>query len=96
MPTEEPVPGPKERTNLDIAVKKASTILKSGGSAIDAVVEACVILENDPVFNAGTGGVFRTDGSVMLDASIQTCDGRIGFIIAIENTPNPIKLLRHF
>ena len=36
----------------------------------------------------------RTDGSVMLDASIQTCDGRIGFIIAIENTPNPIRVAK--
>ena len=44
-------PGPKRKTNLDIAVKEASTILKSGGSAIDAVVEACVILENDPDLN---------------------------------------------
>ncbi|MCP2507274.1 MAG: isoaspartyl peptidase/L-asparaginase [Candidatus Thalassarchaeaceae archaeon] len=87
-------PGPKRKTNLDIAVNKASIILKSGGSAIDAAVEACVILENDPVFNAGTGGVFRIDGSVQLDASIQTCDGRIGFIIAIENTPNPIKVAK--
>ena len=60
--------------------------------AIEAAVEACVVLEDDPVFNAGTGGVFSNDGSVLLDASIQTSDGRIGFVIAMSDTPNPIRV----
>ncbi len=85
-------PGPERNKNVEIAVKGAAEILQSGGSAVDAAVKACIIMENDPVFNAGTGSVVRTDGSVLLDASIQTCDGRIGFVIAIENTPNPIEL----
>ena len=85
-------PGPERTENVEMAVKNAAKILESGGSAIEAAVSACIILENDPVFNAGTGGVFRTDGSVLLDASIQTCDGSIGFVIAIKNTPNPIEV----
>jgi len=85
-------PGPERNENVKIAVREASKILESGGSAIDAAVEACVILEDDPAFNAGTGGVFRIDGSVLLDASIQTCDGRLGFVIAMRNTPNPIRV----
>ena len=64
-------PGPDRQYNVELALDIASTILESGGSAIEAAVEACVALENDPVFNAGTGGVFRNDGSVSLDASIQ-------------------------
>ncbi|DAC43117.1 MAG: hypothetical protein CMA71_03265 [Euryarchaeota archaeon] len=85
-------PGPERQTNLQRAVDVASELLLSGSSAIEAAVEACVILEDDPVFNAGTGGVFRNDGSVLLDASIQTSDGRIGFVIAMSDTPNPIRV----
>ena len=84
--------GPERQPNIEAAVARAAEILDSGGSAIAAAVEACVILEDDPVFNAGTGSMFRTDGSVLLDASIQTSDGRMGFVIAMEETPNPIRV----
>ncbi len=84
--------GPNRLENVERAVAIAAGILESGGSAVDAAVEACVILEDDPVFNAGQGSVFRTDGSVLLDASIQTSDGRMGFVIAMEETPNPIRV----
>lgn len=83
-------PGPSRQENLEVAINKASEILVAGGNAIDAAVQACMILEDDPVFNAGTGSVMRTDGSVLTDASIQTSDGKIGFVIAMEDTPNPI------
>jgi isoaspartyl peptidase/L-asparaginase-like protein (Ntn-hydrolase superfamily) len=85
-------PGPNRQENLEIAVQKAADILKSGGNALEAAVEACVILEDDPVFNAGTGSVIRTDGSVLTDASIQIGDGRLGFVIAMEDTPNPSRV----
>ena len=84
--------GPHRLPNIEAAVSRAVEILEAGGSAVEAAVEACVILEDDPVFNAGTGSVFRTDGSVLLDASIQTSDGRIGFVIAMSDTPNPIRV----
>ena len=84
--------GPERLENVERAVAKAAGILDSGGSAIKAAVEACVVLEDDPVFNAGTGSVFRTDGSVHLDASIQTSQGKMGFVIAMQDTPNPIRV----
>jgi|TARA_B100000586_G_scaffold3570_1_gene2415 beta-aspartyl-peptidase (threonine type) len=84
--------GPHRLPNIEVAVSRARGILEAGGSAVKAAVEACVILEDDPVFNAGTGAVFRTDGSVSLDASIQTSDGRMGFVIAMSDTPNPIMV----
>tara|TARA_B100000427_G_scaffold210854_1_gene175801 strand:+ start:5763 stop:6554 length:792 start_codon:yes stop_codon:yes gene_type:complete len=85
-------PGPDRQKNVEEAVKVASKLLQSGASALEAAVEACVILEDDPVFNAGTGGVFRNDGSVLLDASLHLSDGRMGFVIAMEDTPNPIRV----
>ena len=84
--------GPERQENLQRAVDVATELLLTGASAVEVAVEACVVLEDDPVFNAGTGGVFRNDGSVLLDASIQTSDGRIGFVIAMPNTPNPIRV----
>tara|TARA_Y100001970_G_scaffold292678_1_gene435165 strand:+ start:105920 stop:106708 length:789 start_codon:yes stop_codon:yes gene_type:complete len=84
--------GPERQVNVEEAVIRAADILKRGGSALEAAIEACVILEDDPVFNAGTGSVFRTDGSVLVDASIQTSDGRMGFVVAMKDTPNPIRI----
>ena len=77
--------GPHRLPNIEAAVSRAAEILEAGGSAVEAAVEACVILEDDPVFNAG-------DGSVSLDASIHTSDGRMGFVIAMSDTPNPIRV----
>jgi beta-aspartyl-peptidase (threonine type) len=77
---------------VEAAIALAAEILEAGGSAVEAAVEACVILEDDPVFNAGTGAVYRTDGSILLDASLQTSDGRMGFVIAMRDTPNPIRV----
>ena len=85
-------PGPSRQTNVEVSISRAVEILGAGGSAVEAAVEACVILEDDPVFNAGTGAVYRTDGSVLLDASLQTSDGRMGFVIAMHDTPNPIRV----
>jgi isoaspartyl peptidase/L-asparaginase-like protein (Ntn-hydrolase superfamily) len=85
-------PGPNRTANLEPAIAKGREILLAGGNAIEAAVEACVILENDPVFNAGTGSVIRTDGAVLTDASLQTSEGKLGFVIAMRDTPNPIRI----
>ena len=85
-------PGPHRQENVEAAIARAAGILEAGGTAVEAAVEACVMLEDDPVFNAGTGAVYRTDGSVLLDASLQTSDGRMGFVIAMRDTPNPIRV----
>jgi len=85
-------PGPDRQHNVEAAVQRAAEILQAGGSAVEAAVEACILLEDDPVFNAGTGAVFRNDGSILLDASLQTSDGRMGFVIAMRDTPNPIRV----
>ena len=45
-------PGPDRQKNVEEAVKVASKLLQSGASALEAAVEACVILEDDPVFNS--------------------------------------------
>ena len=84
--------GPERLSNLQPAIEAARLVFESGGDAIQAAVEACVVLEDDPVFNAGTGSVMRNDGSVLTDASLQVSDGRMGFVAVMENTPNPIRI----
>ena len=45
---------------LENALDAGYTILKNGGTAVDAVKEAVVALENNVLFNAGRGSVFTT------------------------------------
>jgi len=82
----------KDQPGVDAAADAAWTILSAGGSALEAVLAAVEIMEDDPVLNAGTGGRKRADGSVQLDAAVATSDGRLGAIMAIEDTPNPVHV----
>ncbi|MEM0159139.1 MAG: isoaspartyl peptidase/L-asparaginase [Thermoplasmataceae archaeon] len=65
----------------------------SKGSALDMVVEAVRLMEDDPVFNAGTGSVKRIDGSIQMDAAVML-PGKIGSVVAIERVRNPILVAR--
>lgn len=80
---------------LEQSVKAGHAILARGGSALDAVEAALVVLEDNPLFNAGRGAVFNHDGSHELDASIM--DGRTlaaGAAACVWNVKNPVKLAR--
>jgi beta-aspartyl-peptidase (threonine type) len=70
-------------------------ILEQDGSAIDAVTEAVRLLEECPLFNAGKGAVFTTDGTHELDASIM--DGAslaAGAVAGVKNIRNPVLVAR--
>src|SRR5574341_1674867 len=45
-------------------------ILERGGSALDAAEAAVVVLEDNPLFNAGTGSALNSLGKVEMDAAI--------------------------
>jgi L-asparaginase / beta-aspartyl-peptidase len=71
------------------------SILSGGGSALDAVEAAIVVLENDPVFDAGYGSHLNLDGHVECDAIVM--DGatlRAGSAAALRRIRNPIRLAR--
>lgn len=83
------------RAALDSALTIGETILKNGGSALDAVEQTIVYLENCPLFNAGRGAVFTHEGKNELDASIM--DGatqKAGAVGSVTTVKNPIKLAR--
>jgi len=71
------------------------SILASGGSALDAVEAAIVVLEDEPVFDAGFGSHLNLDGRVECDAIVM--DGatlRAGAAAALQRIRNPIRLAR--
>ncbi|MGH7247393.1 MAG: isoaspartyl peptidase/L-asparaginase, partial [Pseudomonadota bacterium] len=59
----------RKRAMLE-AVRRGADILKDGGSALDAVVATIIALEDHPLFNAGTGSLLTTDGTIEMDASL--------------------------
>jgi len=71
------------------------SVLNEGGSALDAVEEAVVIMENDDAFDAGRGSFLNRDGKVQLDALIM--DGatlRAGGVGCVEHIANPVRAAR--
>ena len=70
-------------------------MLLKGGSALNAVTEAVVILEDNDLFNAGKGAVLCADGSIELSASVMKGnDGTIGAMVGLKRTKNPIRAAR--
>jgi len=77
------------------AVRAGWEILQRGGEALDAVEAAIVILEDDPVFDAGTGAHLNLDGRVELDAIVM--DGatlQAGAVALLQRVKNPIRVAR--
>ena len=86
----------KEYTDeLRAALNSGYTILKKGGSALDAVETAIKSLEDCPLFNAGKGAVYNNAGKHEMDASIMWGkDLSAGAVSLIKNVKNPIELAR--
>jgi beta-aspartyl-peptidase (threonine type) len=77
------------------ALETGWTVLRNGGSALDAVEAAVIVLEDDQVFDAGYGSHLNREGRVQLDAIVM--DGRTlnaGAVAAVERVRNPIRLAR--
>ena len=82
-------------STLEQSLRAGHAILARGGSALDAVEAAIVIMEDASVFNAGKGSVFTAEGKNELDASIM--DGRAlqaGAIGGVTTVKNPIRAAR--
>ncbi|GGX12198.1 isoaspartyl peptidase/L-asparaginase family protein [Aquimarina muelleri] len=80
---------------LEEAIRVGHTILKNGGTSLEAVEKTINVLENSPLFNAGKGAVFTSEGTNELDASIM--DGstlNAGAIAGVKTVKNPINLAR--
>jgi L-asparaginase / beta-aspartyl-peptidase len=83
------------RAGLTAATEAGAKVLDRGGSALDAIEAVLNILEDDPLFNAGRGAVFTSEGKNELDASIM--DGsnlKAGAVCSVTHTRHPISLAR--
>ena len=70
-------------------------ILQRGGTALDAVEAAVVVLEDNPLFNAGTGSTLNSLGKSEMDAAImEGASLRAGAVAAVRGIKNPVKLAR--
>jgi beta-aspartyl-peptidase (threonine type) len=77
------------------AAEAGRSILRAGGSALDAVCATVVILEDNPIFNAGTGAVLNFDGFCELDACVmESRAARAGAVAALQRVKNPILVAR--
>ena len=88
----------QERAYLDglgAALDAGYAVLEAKGSSLHAAIAAVVVLEDNPLFNAGLGAVLDRDGVATLDASVM--DGRTlgaGAVTGLRHVRNPIELAR--
>ena len=83
------------RESLDKALDEGYTVLKGGGTGLDAVEAAIRLMEDAPVFNAGRGAAFTREKTIELDASIM-CGRTLGAgaVAAVSRIRNPISSAR--
>jgi beta-aspartyl-peptidase (threonine type) len=78
---------------LQRALDVSYAVLEEGGTAVNAVKAALVILEDNLLFNAGRGSVFTKKGVQEMDAAIMNgADLSAGAVAGIRNVRNPIEL----
>ena len=80
---------------LQEALNAGYSVLENGGISLDAIQAAINIMENSPLFNAGKGAVYNSDGNQEMDAAIM--DGNTlnaGAIAGVNHIKNPILAAR--
>src|ERR1700692_429371 len=83
------------RAGLRQALDAGFAVLQARGTSLDAVTRAVMVLEDNPLFNAGRGSVFTHDGQNELDAAIM--DGhtlRAGSVCGVAHIRTPVELAR--
>lgn len=84
---------PQDRDGCASAVNAGLQLLGEGGGALQAVVAAVAVLEDDPRFNAGTGSVLRMDGlTIEMDAAVMDSLGRLGAVACLRRVRHPVQV----
>ena len=80
-------------SGLEDGLTTGYAVLEEGGTAVNAVKAALVVMEDNLLFNAGRGSVFTKKGVQEMDAAIM--DGttlNAGSVAGVRNVRNPIEL----
>ena len=80
---------------LQEALNAGYAVLEKGGNSLDAVQAAINVMEDSPLFNAGKGAVYNSEGKQEMDASIM--DGKTlkaGAVAGVNHIKNPILAAR--
>jgi L-asparaginase len=81
------------RQSLHNIVRSVYDLLLNDVSAVEAVIQGCQLLEDDPRFNAGTGSVLQSDGQIRMSASLMNgASQRFSGVINVSRVKNPIQL----
>jgi beta-aspartyl-peptidase (threonine type) len=81
--------------SLQRIIEAGATMLAGGASALDVVAHCVMMLEDDPLYNAGRGSALNADGAAFCDAAIM--DGRnlaAGAVAGVQGVRNPVLLAR--
>ena len=77
------------------AAETGYSILRAGGSALEAVEQAGRVLEDNPLFNAGTGSTLNADGELEMDALLMEGEHlRAGGVSMLRGFRNPLAIAR--
>ena len=81
------------RQGLQAALYAGYTVLQNGGSSLEAVKMATILLEDNILFNAGRGSVFTNKGLHEMDAAIMNgIDLSAGAVAGVTKVRNPVEL----
>lgn len=80
---------------LSAALLAGQAVLSAGGDALEAVTRAVVVLEDEPLFNAGRGAVYTAAGRQEMDAAVMDGATRsAGAVAGISGLRNPVRAAR--
>jgi beta-aspartyl-peptidase (threonine type) len=84
------------RRTLEESLMAGFHVMEGGGSGIDAIVECISVMEDSPLFNAGRGSNFTSEGAVSMDASIMVGNTlEAGAVAGVTDVRHPIRLARY-
>jgi beta-aspartyl-peptidase (threonine type) len=84
------------RRTLEESLMAGFHEMNGGGSGIDGIVECIAVMEDSPLFNAGRGSNYTSEGVVSMDASIMVGNTlEAGAVAGVTDVRHPIRLARY-